>query len=92
MGGIREAVMVGNVPATEPAARGRTQIPLSSERAVFGEGKVESNQRWSRGILRQREFGQATLNPFDSCALRSVDVQYCSQLFCKVRNFAVPTF
>ena len=43
--GVQDSGWVGKVPATEPAAFGRTQVPRSTEEAVFGEGAVESNGR-----------------------------------------------
>ena len=43
--GVQDAVGIGKVPATEPAAFGRTQVPRSTEEAVFGESAVESNGR-----------------------------------------------
>ena len=45
LGEVQDAVGIGKVPATEPAACGRTQVPRSTEEAVFGEGAVESNGR-----------------------------------------------
>ena len=44
-GGVREAAGGGNVPATEPAACGGTQVPRWTEEVVFGEGAVEPNGR-----------------------------------------------
>ena len=45
MEGVQDSVGIGKVPATEPAAFGRTQVPRSTEEAVFGESAVESNGR-----------------------------------------------
>ena len=45
LGEVRDAVGVGNVPATEPAACGRTQVARWTEGVVFGEGAVGSNER-----------------------------------------------
>ena len=45
LGEVRDAVGVGKVPATEPAACRRTQVPRWTEEVVFGEGAVESNER-----------------------------------------------
>ena len=45
LGGVQDAVGVGKVPATEPAAWGRTQVARWTEGVVFGEGAVESNGR-----------------------------------------------
>ena len=42
-GGVGEAAGGGNVPATEPAACGGTQVPRWTEEVVFGEGAVEPN-------------------------------------------------